>query len=140
MLKSIILKNNIEECFKIRFKVFIEEQKFEEDIEIDEYDDVANHILVYKDKTPIATARFFLIDNYYKIGRVCILKEYRGFKIGKYMMDEIEKEIRKTDCKKMVLSSQEQTIGFYEKSGFIKKGDIYLEEGCKHQKMEKVLK
>ncbi|MFI3329741.1 MAG: GNAT family N-acetyltransferase [bacterium] len=139
MIKSIILKNNIEECYKIRFKVFIEEQKFDEEIEIDEYDKIANHILVFKDDIPVATARFFEVKNSWKIGRVCILKEYRNLKLGNYLMTEIEKEIIKLDGQKMVLSSQWQTIGFYEKNGFVKVGEEYLEEGCRHQKMEKVL-
>lgn len=139
MIRSEIVKENIDECYKIRFKVFIDEQKFDENIEVDEFDKIASHILIYKNELPIATARFFCVDDYYKIGRVCILKEYRNLKLGNFLMSEIEKEILKTNCKKIVLSSQYQTIGFYEKNGFVKVGDPYFEEGCKHQKMQKEL-
>ncbi len=124
-------------CFDIRFKVFIEEQGFDSEIELDEYDQVSYHVLITKDNIAIATARFFLVDSKYKIGRVCVLKEYRGLNLGKMLLDSIEEEVIKLNGKEMYLNAQYQTKSFYEKCGFVAIGDIFLEENCKHIKMIK---
>lgn len=142
MIKSNILRNgdDLKECFKVRFEVFIEEQGFDEAIEIDEYDNVANHVLISKNETPIATARFFLADGYYKIGRVCVLKEYRKLKLGKMLLDIIEEDLRKTKIDKVYLNAQYDSKDFYLKNGYEEVGTIFFEEGCKHIKMFKEIK
>lgn len=140
MITTKVIKDNIEECLEIRYKVFVDEQGFDESIEVDEFDKESYHVLLYKDGTAIATARFFELENYWKIGRVCILKEYRKLKLGNKLLNVIEEEIKKLGGKLMVLSSQHQTVGFYEKNGFVGVGEYYLEEGCKHLKMKKTVK
>lgn len=139
MIKSSILRNDLEECFKIRYDVFVEEQGLDPDVEIDEIDNSALHILVYSDDKAVATARFFTVDDYWKIGRLCVLKEFRELKLGSYILTEIEKEIKKLNGKLIYLSAQYQTKKFYEKNGYISIGEIYYEEGLKHIKMKKLV-
>lgn len=125
-------KNDMELCYKLRNDVFTLEQKFDEAIDKDEYDELSNHILVFDNDLPIATARIFLNEDYYKVGRFCVLKEYRGYKIGLQMMKEIIKYIRNTNVKTIKLSAQYHAYKFYEKCGFESVGDIYLEEDVDH--------
>lgn len=140
MISSIIIKNDdLKECYKIRYEVFVNEQKFDEKIEIDEIDDIAYHILVMLDDTYIATARFFLKDNKFKVGRLCVLKKYRKYKVGSYMLKEIENKIKELDYNEVHLSSQYQAINFYIKNNYEKISDIYLEEGVEHVMMRKIL-
>ncbi len=138
-IKSVILKkpDNIDECFNVRFFVFVEEQGFKKEIELDEYDDVAYHVLLKKDDVSIATARFFQVDDYYKIGRVCVLKEYRELKLGKLLLDCIEEKVKELKINKIYLNSQYDARGFYLKCGYQEVGEIFYEEGCKHIKMFK---
>ena len=69
---------------EVRQKVFVEEQGFVD--EFDEIDKRAIHLLLLENQLPIGTARLFLTDEKqqtYRIGRVAIIKEYRGKKLGK---------------------------------------------------------
>ncbi|MFW2154093.1 GNAT family N-acetyltransferase, partial [Acinetobacter gyllenbergii] len=63
----------------IRTSVFVEEQHIPETEEWDAHDAISQHFVVYHDAQPIATAR--LLQNR-SIGRVAVLKAYRGFNIG----------------------------------------------------------
>ena len=74
----------------IRTEVFIHEQGFE--YELDERDKLATHFVVFDTQTPIATCRVFfdLELNAYLVGRICVLKAYRGQKIGSLLMQTAE--------------------------------------------------
>ena len=67
----------------IRQAVFVEEQGFKH--EFDDIDARAIHLVLTLDKKPVATARFFTdSEEYtYDIGRVCVLKAYRKYHLGK---------------------------------------------------------
>lgn len=128
-----------EEAKNIRTKVFVEEQGFKE--EFDSIDNNAVHIVFFDCEKAAATGRFFTDDGKdYHIGRLAVIKEYRGSGIGKKIMTAIEEEIRKTDAESISLSAQLHAKGFYEKCGYIATGSVYLDEHCKHIKMIKKLK
>lgn len=131
--------NNLKRCFDVRYEVFVEEQKFDKSIEIDDIDNEAYHVLLNIDNKPVATARFFLNKNYWKIGRVCVLKEYRSLKLGSNVMSSIEEHLKKLNVSKVWLTSQLQAVKFYEKNGYICDGEIFLEEDCEHIKMYKII-
>lgn len=139
LIKSKILKRPdcLEDCFKVRYEVFVDEQGFDKSIELDELDDVAYHVLITDNDKPIATARYFSNDDNYKIGRVCVLKEYRGLKLGNYLLECIEKHLKEIKIKKIVLNAQYDSKNFYFKNGYEEIGEIFYEEGCKHIKMFK---
>ena len=69
----------------IREVVFVDEQKFLD--EFDNLDPIVQHITFYYNNKPIACCRYFKADdnnnNSYQIGRIAVLKEYRGNGIGK---------------------------------------------------------
>ena len=71
----------------IREKVFIEEQKVTPQLEWDGMDEEAIHFLVYKDEKAIGCARAIVIENYMQLGRMAVLKEYRGEGIGNNLID-----------------------------------------------------
>lgn len=128
------------QCAKdIRQAVFIEEQGF-----INEFDDIdkqAWHLVVYNDSIPISCCRFFKgnSDNEFIIGRLAVLKEYRGNQLGSLMMNEAEKYIKSLGGEKLSLSAQVRVRGFYEKLGYTAQGDTYLDEYCEHIHMVKAL-
>ncbi len=141
LLKTEILKkpDDLERCFKVRFDVFVDEQGFDVAIELDEFDDISFHILITKDDKAVATARYFKVDDYYIIGRVCVLKEYRKLKLGNQLLVGIENHLKTLNEHKLVLNSQYDAKDFYAKNGYKEIGDIFYEEGCKHIKMFKMI-
>ena len=120
----------------IRKQVFIIEQNIPEEEEWDDQDMISDHFVVYDQDQPIATAR--LLQNN-SVGRVAVLKTYRGQGIGRMSMLEIIRQAHQQDRKFLQLSSQVHAISFYEKLGFSIQGDAYDECGIPHIKMQLVI-
>jgi predicted GNAT family N-acyltransferase len=120
----------------IRTQVFIIEQNIPEEDEWDDQDMISDHFVVYDQDQPIATAR--LLQNN-SVGRVAVLKAYRGQGIGRMIMLEIIRQAHQQDRKFLHLSSQVHAISFYEKLGFSIQGDAYDECGIPHIKMQLVI-
>ena len=129
--------NKLEQDAKfIRKQVFIIEQNIPEEEEWDDQDMISDHFVVYDQDQPIATAR--LLQNN-SVGRVAVLKAYRGQGIGRMIMLEIIRQAHQQDRKFLHLSSQVHAISFYEKLGFSIQGDAYDECGIPHIKMQLVI-
>ena len=120
------------EAMKIREKVFVEEQGFLE--EFDEIDSYAVHLVLFDQGEPIAACRFFQEKEKqdYIVGRIAVIKEYRGQKIGTKVLRAAEEEIRR-------LHAQLRAKEFYEKQGYLSYGEIGYEEYCPHIWMKKKL-
>ena len=142
------MKNNMDikhfnylpnEAKEIRTRVFVEEQGFKN--EFDEIDSTATHIICYIDNTAIATGRLFLDENSkeYHIGRIAVDKSYRGKGIGGKILNYAENLVKEMGGKTLSLSAQERASRFYEKQGYCKKGEPYLDEYCPHIFMTKEL-
>ncbi|ERP96142.1 GNAT family acetyltransferase [Acinetobacter sp. COS3] len=116
----------------IRELVFISEQNITEQDEWDDQDAISQHFVVYEQKQPIATARL-LVNN--SVGRVAVLKTYRGQGIGRLIMLEIIAYAQAQKRPSLQLSSQVHAISFYEKLGFSIQGDEYDECGIPHIEM-----
>ena len=109
-----------EEAKKIRSEVFVKEQGFYD--EYDEFDDIAKHMVMYSNEEPISTCRIYYNSEKesYIIGRVAVLKEWRGKNIGRRILNAAEEYIRENGGKSVMLSGQVRVAGFYEKLGYIK--------------------
>lgn len=59
--------------------------------------------------------------------------------IGRRILNAAEEYIRENGGKSVMLSGQVRVAGFYEKLGYIKQGETYLDEGCPHIWMKKNL-
>ncbi len=122
----------------IRETVFIFEQGFKS--EYDELDDTAIHFVMYdSDNTAIATCRIFEADKpkSYILGRLAVLKEYRGKKYGQNMIAVAEKYVLEHGGKSIKLHAQCHATDFYKKLGYSEQGDIEYEQGCPHKWMIK---
>jgi predicted GNAT family N-acyltransferase len=121
----------------IREEVFMKEQGFED--EFDDLDAISYHAVLYENGQPIGTARTFLQDDIYVIGRVAVIKEKRKQHLGKEIMLTIEEKIKELHGTKIMLSAQTRARGFYETLGYVVQGEEYLDEYCPHIKMIKIV-
>ncbi|WP_338803307.1 GNAT family N-acetyltransferase [Xenorhabdus griffiniae] len=123
----------IQQAFAIRKQVFTDEQGFDAEIDIDEYDDIALHVVVFDSEKPIGVLRAIQKDNnMLKVGRVAVLRHYRGQGIGRKVMEFIKDFGRKNNIETIILSAQCHAQPFYESLGYQAQGEIYLEEGAEH--------
>lgn len=116
----------------IRTQVFICEQGITEADEWDDQDVISQHFVIYDQDQPIATAR--LLQNH-SVGRVAVVKAYRGQGLGQMIMLEIISYAQKQGLSVLTLSSQVHAISFYEKLGFTVQGNSYDECGISHIEM-----
>jgi predicted GNAT family N-acyltransferase len=123
------------EIRNIRFTVFVKEQNVPQELEIDDLDEKAIHILCYVDNKAVATGRIIKEDGH--IGRIAVLKEYRGKQIGKMIMIFIMEIAKEFGLSSVWLSSQLVAKGFYKKLGFKEYGEIFLDAGIEHINMKK---
>lgn len=121
-----------ESASRIRFDVFVEEQKVPAEMELDEFDAVSLHAVVFEGEEPVATGRL-LPDGH--IGRMAVAKSARGKGVGAIVLQRLIEEGRQRGFKELVLSAQTYAMGFYGKYGFVAEGDIYLDAGIEHKDM-----
>ncbi|MBS7008764.1 GNAT family N-acetyltransferase [Anaerostipes sp.] len=133
-------QNLFDDAKNIREEVFVKEQGFVN--EIDDTDKKAVHIVCYDQERPIAVGRYFQGEEkgVYNIGRVAIIKEYRGRQIGRYIMEVMEQNIRKESGRTIYLSAQARVQDFYKKLGYTQRGEAFMEEHCLHIPMKKDLR
>ncbi|MBC7958847.1 MAG: GNAT family N-acetyltransferase [Vallitaleaceae bacterium] len=74
-----------------------------------------------------------------KMRQVAVKEELRGLNIGKYLVAFAEETALKLGFNKIVLNSRKTAIPFYEKQGYSKSGDEFLEVTLPHIRMEKIL-
>lgn len=132
-------ENNLKDVIFIRREVFIKEQKIDEIEEFDGTDQKYNSkiIVLYNNKKPFATGRLIEIDGKLFIGRIAILKEYRGLNYGIILLEKlIEKAKTEFKHKEIFIHAQSYAKAFYEKVGFTSFGEEFLEANIPHLHMK----
>lgn len=126
------------DSWEIRKKVFMDEQGFHDELE--EKDHRCFHLVMYCDGKPIGNSRIEILDkNTCQIGRVAIIKEFRGQNYGNDILKKTEQIVNeKFSVHTVYLDAQEDKIGFYLKNGYQRTNNpVFLEEHCPHVKMYK---
>ena len=129
-------------AYAIRYAVFVEEQGIPAELEIDDYDPIAEHALAYVDNRCVATARIYLDEQYpskAKIGRMAVLKGFRGQGIGTALLGESIRAGMMQGASVFELHAQQSAVPFYAKLQFKPDGAIFDEVGIPHQCMRLVL-
>ena len=117
----------------IRTTVFTNEQGAVANEEFDKYDNDADFALVVDDSGKIAgTGRVALTDKGYKIGRIAILKEYRGQHLGDMLVKALVQKALTKGAKTVFVDSQLHAVAFYEKIGFAICGEQIVDRGLPH--------
>ena len=126
-----------ESCLRaVRTPVFIDEQLVTPEFEWDDIDATAVHLLATQNSEPIACLR---IIDYYKIGRMAVLRKWRNKGIGAELLKVAVNICQTHGSKKVLLSAQTQAIGFYIKAGFVVTSDVYQDVHIAHVDMQRDL-
>src|SRR5262249_28970822 len=111
----------------IRLTVFVEEQRVPVEIEWYEHDASSLHALAYSPVgVSVATGRL-LPDGH--IGRMAVLKEWRGKGVGGAILEELIAAARARGDKEIELFAQTHAREFYRRYGFVEAGEIFEEAG-----------
>jgi len=123
----------------LRHEVFVSEQGVPLDLEIDEHDETATHIVALDDGELVGTCRLLQAGDQGKFGRLVVARHARGRGIGAALLAEAERRAQGMGCDRMVLAAQTSAMGLYERAGYTTRGDVYLDAGIEHMTMEKAL-
>lgn len=124
------------DAFLVRQEVFILEQGVPAELELDEFDSSAAHVLAYQDAHCIGTGRLLnLSAKQAQIGRMAVLAKFRGKGVGKQILRKLVELAASQGAREIILHSQVSAIPFYEKLGFQTQGNVYDEAGIPHRNM-----
>lgn len=119
---------------QVRQQVFIDEQNVPVELELDDLDADAIHLLVEnQENQPIACARLLANGS---IGRMAVLMDWRMRGIGLAMLDKAISIHRQLGRNTISLSAQTHAIGFYLKAGFVVVSTPYLDANIQHVDMQ----
>ncbi|KAI9504424.1 hypothetical protein GGI25_003308 [Coemansia spiralis] len=134
------------EAIQVRIHVFVKIQKIPLNEENNEDDKDALHMVVVDalQNKVVGTLRVMHLGSTARISRVAILPEYHGRGLGKKLLESTEKYIagcaRFSQCVETILGSLFDKCRFYERCGYVAKGDVTIEHGCPLIWMNKAIK
>lgn len=131
-----------ERALQVRVEVFVREQGFAREAEVDARDREAVHLLAEDEGgRAVGTARLYPAsrDGVARVGRVAVLAEARGTGLGALLMGEAEAEAARRGYREIVLDAQTRVRGFYARLGYSEEGDEFEEEGVPHVRMRRKL-
>ncbi|MDF1862446.1 MAG: GNAT family N-acetyltransferase [Verrucomicrobiales bacterium] len=125
----------------VRHRVFVKEQRVPEEIEVDEHDETAFHLLAVNGQNePLGTARWMSDGDGVRVGRVAVLKAWRRHGIGSLLMKEVIRSASEAGHRRLHLHAQTSSIPFYEALGFqLTNSPEFEEAGIPHREMEFLL-
>lgn len=125
------------EILKARARVFMLEQNIR-CLDMDDVDYISHHCFYSQDGKVLAYLRAFFEDpdkTVLHIGRVLAVEKGKG--MGTLLMRRFLRDARKNSTAKIItLNSQLSAVGFYEKFGFKRVGEVFIEADIEHVKME----
>ncbi len=126
-------QDNSEALTAVRRTVFVDEQHVPKALELDGSDRFFHHVLVTgKDNLPVGAGR---IGTDGHIGRMAVLKAYRRQGIGSALLLALLDYARQKEYAGVYLHAQLGAIPFYEKHGFIVRGEQFMDAGIVHRNM-----
>lgn len=133
LVRAASWQNDIQALRGIREAVFIREQCVPAELEWDDFDVNCIHVLASDSvANPVGTARL-LPDG--SIGRMAVLREYRGKRVGTALMHWLLREAGNRQMQQVTLNAQAYAIEFYKKFGFQVTGKEFLDAGISHVRM-----
>jgi predicted GNAT family N-acyltransferase len=121
------------DCYAIRTEVFCHEQNVSRDLEFDGLDGDCRHYLALLGNLTVGTGRVRPVDgNVVKFERIAVGIPHRGQDIGRALMDRAIADAIAEGVVSAKLNAQVSAGGFYEKLGFVRYGDKFMEAGIEH--------
>lgn len=146
-IKVVPVKNqgDFAAALAIREVVFIEEQSVPVELERDDEDPTAFHVIAFARGHAIATGRLVEMHeapagetgHWAQIGRMAVLAVQRKCGVGARVLAALEAEAGRRGVAGVVVHSQVHARGFYEREGYVALGPEFVEAGMPHVEMRK---
>jgi predicted GNAT family N-acyltransferase len=122
---------------QVRTAVFVHEQNIPADMEWDVADHTAVHAVIHNAQgEPVATGRLLVhAPGVGRIGRMAVLSSLRGSGLGQQVLEALVQAARERGDMEICLHAQTSAQRFYERLGFMPRGEVYAEVGIPHIEM-----
>jgi len=119
-------------AFMVRCVVFCGEQGVRYDIEHDEFEATATHVLGEIDGEPVAAGRVRFLPDYAKLERIAVRAPWRNRGIGAEITRFLIRLARERGYSSYRMSAQAHLEEFYGRLGFRAVGEIFMEADIEH--------
>jgi predicted GNAT family N-acyltransferase len=134
--KEAVTPADLEAVKSVRLRVFVEEQGVPPEIEMDEHDSEALHVICLVGGRAGGTGRLVGMPDGMKLGRVAVLKEHRARGLGTGIVRWLLRRATEAVHTGVYANVQLGAVDFYKKLGFEATGPQFLEAGIEHVRME----
>ena len=117
----------------VREAVFMREQNVPAELEWDGLDEPSRHVLALDGQGNAIGCGRITPDAH--IGRMAVLAEWRGRKVGSAMLEALLEYARAQQHAQVQLNAQVQALPFYRRFGFMEEGGQFMDAGMPHRKM-----
>ncbi|MGS0740547.1 GNAT family N-acetyltransferase [Glaciimonas sp. GG7] len=117
----------------VRHAVFVIEQNISQTLEWDGQDPVCIHAVAYDDAGQVLGTGRLLPDGH--IGRMAVKLAGRGQGVGAAILQALMAQARQRGDAAVALNAQMQAEAFYQRFGFSRYGDVFMEAGIPHISM-----
>lgn len=113
-------EQGLDHVFKIREKVFTQEQGIPASLDRDGKDAYSFHLLLSNKKSHIATGRLYIDHSIGNIARIAVLQQYRGMKLGGRIVSSLEEIGKSKGLTTFQLFPHSYLLNFYLNLGYVK--------------------
>ena len=144
--------DDMDAVYALRHEVFVVGQDVPVELERDDLDETADHVVAVVDGTLVGTGRLVdgrigvdgrlepaTVGTVGTIGRMAVVEAARGSGVGRALLDRLVDRASERGLPEVELHAQLHARGFYERAGFTPFGDVYLEAGIEHVGMRRCL-
>jgi predicted GNAT family N-acyltransferase len=129
-----------DQAYALRQEVFVVEQQVPLEIERDELDATAVHVVALEGDRCVGTGRLVAQpDGVGRVGRMAVARDRRRAGVGDRVLAALEDEARRLGLGEVELHAQSYVERFYRRSGYAPEGDEFEEAGIRHVVMRKRL-
>jgi predicted GNAT family N-acyltransferase len=123
----------------LRIDVFVGEQGVERVADQDGLDPESIHLVAIEDERVLATCRLLEAPGVLKLGRMAVEPDHRRRGLGAALLAEAERVARDSGIRRIVLHAQVYAESLYAGAGYERVGDVFVEEGIEHVRMERTI-
>ena len=136
-------------AFQVRYVVFVEEQGVPVELERDDRDATADHVVAVSAGAYVGAGRLVVEEPGYHgldvafgpvahLGRLAVLPEARGSGVGAQLVRAIEERSAERGLMLIYLGAQSYVTPFYERLGYAAFGEEFDDAGLPHRHMWRI--
>lgn len=146
VVRRVVGDADLEAAYAVRAEVFVVEQHVPVELERDELDEVAVHVVAVRDGEVVGTGRLVVEDAGFEgvdselgavghLGRLAVRAGQRGQGLGIGLVRALEAAAAEAGVEVVYLAAQQHAVGFYDRLGYTAYGEVFDDAGIPHRHM-----